>query len=340
MPDGPAGALPKGSNLKISKKATALGAGLLIAGGAAFSLAAGATTASAGAITSNGEAGYYTQAPGQNFTEVHATVTPGVTAEQMGANGGIGLQLSHSLDNGNECQVAQIGLKWYQGDNGGSGGYRVYVASGLLSYVGTGFLGGTSTDACTAGGALSPAIGTTTTDGYTQQTEQYAEVLGEGTSANPASPDNADVLPGQAAFLSLQHFGWNNVKGLAQILTETPHGAGYIYSQTTSENFEHIPAGVTPFTGNYEFANAGTVFDSTVRTPATVGAATQEAYFDGLRAGVPGSHHTITENVFSKYNQQEVISTANGTAADPAVVLPSSLTWSVFKLYVGVPVGA
>jgi hypothetical protein len=310
-------------------------------------------------FTSNGEAGYYTKST-TAFIEVHGVITPQVPAEEMGVNGGLGLQLGDAVPSLNNvvnfstgqqeanpsvlnptvpatiesaCTVTQIGLKW----NSSTNQYDVYEAQGVLSYdPGTGtnpltgptvFSGGTEINACTAGGSLSPETGTTYYGGFSQVTTEVQEILGQAVGT-------PGITPGQTVYLALQRgTGTDGV----------PHGVVKGIAQNLSNPVDESTAHLTALGSSFlpHFANAGTVYDNTLRGPGTL--IYPEAVFDGLRAATSVTHHAIDEQVFSNWTQEGVESSANGTGVtngDPAAVLVSTLPYSMFSLYVGPPIGA
>jgi hypothetical protein len=291
--------------------------------------------------TSNGEAGYFTWAS-TAFQEVQTNLTPLAPAEQAGANGSLGIELTSVVGanaNGNilpgtvpgslSCNLAQLGFVW----NPAEQAYDVWEATGTTTYDPTAtnpYLGGTKVNVCTSGGALNPAPGTTYQDGFTVVTDTTSQVLGDDSSGE-------GIAVGQQVFLQLEK-----------------HGSDFTASAwDTNPNDDNTGGPVdVAFPGTFgsaHWAGAGTVVDITDRTPATP-LSGEEAMFSELRAAnathtTHGRNHAYTLKIFNTWLSQEVVSSANGTSADaPAVTPANSLVVKTgpgtFNLYTGSPVGA
>lgn len=329
--------------MRFSKIATSV---LVVAAVAASSALTSATARASTGVnavyTSNGEAGYYTWAF-TPFDENRSFITPMVPGEQMGTDGGIGLQLA-ALDHTsnvvnlpvaeqtsnpagimNECHLAQIGFIW----NAAEGQYDVYLAEGTSTYAPTStnpYLGGTHVNACTSGGALNLASPVTFQDGFTVVTSVVTQVLGGATTG-------AGISPGNQAFLQLQRIG-GVIKGLASDTTAT-----------WNSNDAFVPSPFS-FFNQPHYAGAGTVFDFTNRAPAAPPAGLEAAFW-GLRAAnhAAGPHHVLVLQPYNTWLNQEVQSSANGTSSDSPAVTPNNTLNNVtgpgiFRLYVGSPNGA
>ncbi len=290
-------------------------------------------------FTSNGQGGYFAWAD-TPFREVQTNVTPLPPSEQMGANGGLGLQIDAVVGpnvNGNilpstpsgslSCNVTQLGLVW----NATTQQYDVYLATGTSVYDPTAanpYNGGTKVNVCTSDGALSPTgVGTTFQDGFAVTTDSAVQVIGANSSGE-------GIAVGQQVFLKLSKNG--------------DHFTATAYDTNPNDANTGGPVSVD-FPGSFGTAHwvgAGTVVDITDRSPASPPAG-EEAAFSELRAanGTHGKHHTLNEQIFNTWLSQEVSSSANGTPADaPAVTPANSLVVKTgpgtFQLFTGQPVGA
>ncbi len=363
---------------RLKRSGAVFGAAALVAAGAlALSGTAQASTVVSPAFnggvityTSNGEAGWYTN-QSTRLNEIHAVVDLPSTIESTGNNGGIGLQLGEyvgtaplvsrnpndpsSVTSGDTCQVAQVGLRW------DGTGYQVWVGVGELQFDPTNadtishaqdanpFNGGNG-NACTQGGALNTTVGETYTGGYDQVTAPLFSITNNpqeilGTGAGPGA-QRVDLQPGQAVFLKLEIGTGHNglhlgvVKGTAQALSATIRSNGsYSYSALTSQEFKHIivPPSFRIYNGGY--ANAGTVFDNSLRSVFASGGGVREARFDGLRAadGIHKVNGVWTDNdqVLSAYGEYGAESTSNGQPGGGITAQPGPLGYSVFTVNVG-----
>lgn len=302
-----------------------------------FAGIASASTESGHIYSSNGEAGYYTWSASP-FNENYAFVTPTTVAEQMGENGGVGLQLGalssqnvYKQSVGQKCYVAQVGLVW----NTSEKAFDVVAGEGYITYDKlTTDNGSTNPDACTTGGALSSANAVANPN-----TDQTGSSAGDGYTATTTwSEDFLQGIPaGDQVYLNELRIGSGDIK-----FTAYDNDATFISGSINTT----VPVFSSAQAGNPHFAGAGTVFDLTNRGPAVQDSASQEASFYLLRAGqwdnIHG-HFSTQVNVYNAWLAQQVQSSANGSPADPAAVTPFNTLnhpyGGIFGLYVGVPVG-
>jgi hypothetical protein len=301
---------------------------------------ASASTQTGHIYSSNGEAGYYTWSP-TAFNENYAFVTPTAIAEQMGANGGIGLQLA-ALSTGNiykqsvgqECSVAQVGLVW----NNTEGAFDVVAGEGTIEYnpsITNVDNGTTNPDACTTGGALSDTGALADGQGHEDTTPVSVDSDGYVATTSDSEVILTGIPAGDQVYLNELRIGSGEIK-----FTAYDADASFNSGEVTLAN--HI------FSGPLQphFAGAGTVFDLTNRGPAVQSSADMEASFYLLRAGQWTNHHGhfgTSVNVYNAWLAQEVQSSANGEASDPPAITPFNTLnnpfGGIFDLYVGVPVG-
>lgn len=295
-------------------------AALTLAGGLAFAGSASASINNGEVISSNGEAGWFTNS-GNRFDEVHADVITHSSAEQnstMGAptlGNGVGLCATTSTSMTGDA-AAQIGEVW----NAGEKAFDVVWAEGTLTSA---VAPNTNGIPCTTGGALpvtladsggvvTPTCGTNVT---------HCGLLSVQTN---------DIPLGDRVYVQIRQ--WNtHFQFLAEDLNT---GLGL-----SADNVSGFGSGIYA-----HYAQAGTIFDTTSRSaPAN----TDEADFSWVRASTTQSGEGETQGqYFDTWSGETVVSTPSGTSADAALVAPTGMNPKVagglgcFTMYVGSPTGA